>query len=129
MTRIAQTIAGAAVAVALAVASAGAQDPEHLAMAHVRLTTERSSMAGCARVGAVKDDSVKDLRRKIVRTGGNAAVLSFSVDDLETIYAEVYRCRPPQRRGPEIPPPPPGPPPPGPPDAGVPPPPPPPAPR
>jgi hypothetical protein len=115
MVRALRTVAVVALGLPLGIASADAQDPERLAMAHVRLTTERSVLAGCARVGAVKDDSVKDLRLKIVRTGGNAAVLSFGVDDLETIYAEVYRCQPPPARRPEIPPPPAGPPPPPPP--------------
>jgi len=61
-------------------------------MAHVRLTTEPGLTSGCARVGAVSDDSLKDLRRKIVKAGGNAAVLSFGIEDMSTIHAEVYRC-------------------------------------
>jgi len=44
------------------------------------------------RIGLVSDDSVKDLRRKIVKAGGNAAVLSFDTDDLSRIQAEVFRC-------------------------------------
>jgi len=84
-------------------------------MAHLRLTTEPGLIAGCARVGAVSDDSIKDLRRKIVKAGGNAALLSFRVDDLSTIQAEVYRCTGAARAPFSIPPPPAGAPPPPPP--------------
>ena len=72
--------------------SAAADEAEHLAMARVRLTTEASVARGCTRVGQVSDDSVKDLRRKIVRAGGDVGVLSFSTDDLSNILAQVYRC-------------------------------------
>ena len=78
--------------VLVSVSSAWAQDPERSLMAHVRLTTEPGLTSGCARVGAVSDDSLKDLRRKIVKAGGNAAVLSFGIEDMSTIHAEVYRC-------------------------------------
>jgi hypothetical protein len=40
-----------------------------------------------ARVGVVNDDSVKDLRRKIVRAGGNTALLIFGIEDMSRIYA------------------------------------------
>ena len=69
-----------------------AEVAEKRAMAQVRLTTEAALLSGCTRIGIVRDDSVKDLRRKIVRAGGNAAVLAFGVDDLSTMQAEVYRC-------------------------------------
>jgi hypothetical protein len=97
---------------------AWAQDPERIAMARLRLSTEVSAVAACIRIGQVTDDSLKDLRRKIVRLGGDAAVLSFGVDDLEIIHAQVFRCaQPPPAAGapPAIPPPPPGTPPPPPP--------------
>jgi hypothetical protein len=96
---------------------AGADDAEHLAMARVRLTTETSVARSCTRLGQVSDDSVKDLRRKIVRAGGDLGVLSFSIDDMATILAQVYRCpapgsatpRPsPPTAAPPAPPPPPG---------------------
>ena len=96
--------------------SAAADDAEHLAMARVRLTTEASVARGCTRVGQVSDDSVKDLRRKIVRSGGDTGVLSFSTDDLSNILAQVYRCPPPSSTAPRttpptaVPPPPPPPP-------------------
>jgi hypothetical protein len=72
--------------------STGAADREQNAMARVHLTTEASLAAGCARVGSVHDHSVKDLRQKIVKAGGNTGVLSFRNDDMASIYAEVFRC-------------------------------------
>jgi hypothetical protein len=98
--------------VIVAVSPAGAQDGERIAMTQVHLTTEAHLVAGCTRIGSVSDDSVKDLRRKIVRAGGNTGVLSFRSDDLSMIYAEVFRCGARGGRSPNIPPPPPGPPPP-----------------
>lgn len=100
------------------VSPALADDADRAAMAHVRLTTEPAALGGCTRVGAVADDSVKDLRRKILRAGGNAAVISFRGDDLDRIYADVYRCPGAAAPGRPIPPPPPGAPPPPPPSPG-----------
>ena len=56
---------------------ARAQDAERMAMANLRLSTEAAIARGCTRIGFASDDSLKDLRRKIVRTGGDTAVLSF----------------------------------------------------
>ena len=102
-------------------APAVANETETLAMRRVRLTTVASAAQGCTRLGSVSDDSVKDLRRKIVRVGGDMAVVSFGVEDMSTIYADVFRC-PPSANMPaapsvpaNIPPPPPGAPPPPPP--------------
>jgi hypothetical protein len=75
---------------------AAAQDPERLAMARLRLTTDPAQTRGCTRMGAVNDDSVKDLRRKIVRAGGNTALVIFGVEDTSRIYAEVFRCPTPE---------------------------------
>jgi hypothetical protein len=73
-------------------APVGGQD-EAIAMSRVRLTTEPQLTQGCTRVGSARDDSVKDLRRKIVKMGGNAAHISFGgTSDLSTVYAEVFRC-------------------------------------
>ena len=111
--------------VAAAVSRAGAEDVEHFAMSHVRLSTDAAIASGCARVSRISDDSLRDLRRKVVRSGGNTAVLSFSTDDLGMILADVYRCTPPAaRRPPNVPPPPSGAPPPPPPSVSSPPPPP-----
>ena len=96
----------------VSISHAWAQDAEDRLMAQVRLTTEPALTAGCARVGAVTDDSLKDLRRKIVSVGGNAAVLSFGIEDMSTIHAEVYRCPTAANAPAHIPPPPSGPPPP-----------------
>lgn len=98
------------------VSYAGTEDAEQIAMAQVRLTTEVSLTTGCTRVGSVHDHSVKDLRQKIVKAGGNSGVLSFRTDDMATIHAEVFPCRrSAENAPPNIPAPPPGPPPPPPP--------------
>jgi|SRR6267143_933862 hypothetical protein len=100
----------------LSVSYAGADDAEKLARTRVRLSTEATVAAGCTRLGMVTDDSIKDLRRKIVKAGGDTGILSFGMDD--TIYAQVFQCptavTPPAP--PNVPPPPgvPPPPPPGP---------------
>jgi len=94
-----------------------AGDAENFAMAHVRFSTEAAVATGCTRLGQVMDDSVKDLRRKIVRTGGDTGILSFGPDKM---YAQVFRCAgaaapPASNTVPDIPPPPRGTPPPPPP--------------
>jgi len=112
--------------VAASVSGAAADDVEHFAMSHVRLSTDPAIASGCSRVSRASDNSLRDLRRKIVRAGGNTAVISFSTDDLGMILADVYRCIPPSaRRPPNVPPPPAGAPPPPPPTSSAPPPPPP----
>ena len=83
-------------------------------MARVRLTTEPALAAGCTRVGAMSDDNVKDLRRKIVRAGGNTAVISFNAMEMSMLLADVFRCST-TSNGPSIPHPPAGAPPPPPP--------------
>jgi hypothetical protein len=94
------------------VSSARANDAERTAMAQVRLTTEAAMLSGCTKTGTVTDDSLKDLRRKVVRAGGNAAVLTFGIDDLSTMQADVYRCTATGKAPFSIPPPPAGAPPP-----------------
>ncbi len=79
---------------------------EKAAMAQVILTTDSALVQSCQFRGTVSDDSVKDLRRKIVRLAGNAAVISFTPVDLSEIIAKVYVCPPPPPPG-EPPPPPP----------------------
>ena len=86
-------------------------DDELNAMARVRLTTEPALATGCTRVGAMSDDNIKDLRRKIVRAGGNTAVISFNSTEMSMLLAEVFRCST-TPNGPSIPHPPAGPPPP-----------------
>jgi hypothetical protein len=100
---------------------------ERYAMTRLRLTTESARTKGCTLIGSVSDDSVKDLRRKILRMGGDTALLTFGIEDLSKIYAQVFRCPaatpsapaapapPPPPPPPGTPPPPPGPPPPPPP--------------
>src|SRR5229473_4804760 len=93
----------------VSVSYARADDAEKLARTRVRLSTEATVAAGCIRLGMVTDDSIKDLRRKIVKAGGDTGILSFGMDD--TIYAQVFQCpstavTPPAP--PNVPPPPPG---------------------
>ena len=61
-------------------------------MARVRLSTESYVAKGCTRLGSVSDDRVKDLRKKIVRSGGDTGIITFSIDHMSMILAEVYRC-------------------------------------
>jgi hypothetical protein len=89
-------------------------DDELNAMARVRFTTEPALAAGCTRIGAMSDDNIKDLRRKIVRAGGNTAVISFNTMEMSMLLAEVFRCST-TPNGPSIPHPPAGAPPPPPP--------------
>jgi hypothetical protein len=104
---------GALLLTSLSVASsivpgtATGDDGENLAMARVRLSTEAFVAKGCTRIGAVSDDRVKDLRKKIVREGGDTAILTFSTDNMSTILAEVYRCPSPRSAAPKTTPPPP----------------------
>ena len=102
------------------VSYAGADDRERNAMARVHLTTEASLASGCTPVGSVRDHSVKDIRQKIVKAGGNMGVLSFRNDDMASIYAEAFRCSRSAESAPPYvqPPPPPGYPPPPPPPPG-----------
>ncbi len=116
MTRSTRVHLGLAVAMVLltAVFPAHAED-ESAAMAQVRLSTEGGAAAGCIRLGRVSDNSIKDLRRKIVRLGGNTGILTFSLQDMSVVYADVFRCQSPPTvpsPPPGVPPPPPGPPPP-----------------
>ena len=92
-----------------------AQD-DRAVLARVRLTTDPRVPVGCTRIGLVRDDSIRDLRRKVIKAGGDTALLSFPADDLEKIDAQVFRC-PPHVTPSHIPPPPPGPPPPPPPSS------------
>lgn len=122
MNRQATCVAGMLLLLAAPLAGpAAAQDAEKIAMARVRLTTEPGLTQGCSRIGPVRDDSVKDLRRKIVKMGGNTAVLTFGgTEDLSVIYAEAFRCGDPPAAAPgsapaRVPLPPSGPPPPPPP--------------
>lgn len=105
MTR---SVAFAVVFMLISALPATGQD-ERAAMARVRLTTDPRVPVGCTRIGLVRDDSVKDLRRKVVKAGGDTALLSFPTEDMSMMEAQVFRCPPPP---PRIPPPPPGPPPP-----------------
>jgi hypothetical protein len=74
------------------VSRAWQEEAEKAALSRVRLTTERAQAAECTRIGVVSDDSLKDLRRKIMRAGGDTGVIAFEADDLAKADAEVFRC-------------------------------------
>ena len=93
MRRRVTGVAGMLLLLASQTGPAAAQEAEKIAMARVRLTTEPGLTQGCARVGTTRDNSIRDLRRKIVKLGGNLAVLAFGgSEDLSMVYAEVFRC-------------------------------------
>jgi len=84
-----------AVLIVLLTASvAVAQDATRLAMGRVRLTTDPKVPVGCTTLGTADDTSLKDLRRKVVRLGGDTALLSFPANNLERVNAVVFRCPP-----------------------------------
>ena len=62
---------------------------ERAARDRIAFTTDPALTQGCTLLGRVKDDEVKDLRRKSVRLGGDTAVVAFGDED---IVADVYRC-------------------------------------
>ena len=76
----------------LALPSTVLADAEDTAMARLRLTTDSSMTRGCTRLTSVRDDSLKDLRKKVVKAGGDTALLSFAQDDLSRISADVFHC-------------------------------------
>lgn len=78
--------------VTLALPATALADAQDIAMARLRLTTDSSLTRGCTRLTSVRDDSLKDLRKKIVKAGGDTGLLSFGQDDLSRISAEVYHC-------------------------------------
>jgi len=97
MTRWARRLTGllvvALVSGALPVTPGAETAQERAALARVRLTTEAGLADGCTRLGAVRDDSIADLRRKVVKLGGNTAVLSFGgSENLAVIFGDVFRC-------------------------------------
>lgn len=74
------------------VSRAWEEEAEKVTLSRVRLTTESAKAAECTRIGVVSDNSLKDLRRKIVKAGGDTGVLAFEVDDPSKVDAEVFRC-------------------------------------
>jgi len=84
----------AVLVVLLSAELATADDAMRLAMARLRLTTDPKIPVGCTPLGSVDDNSVKRLRVKVVRLGGDTALLSFPTERLERITAIVFRCPP-----------------------------------
>lgn len=90
--RVAVALVLLTASVPLAASVASAQDATRMAMARVRLTTDPKLPVGCTTLGTIDDTSLKDLRRKVVRLGGDTALLSFPPDNLERMNAVVFRC-------------------------------------
>ena len=99
MIKAGRILGPALLLVAASAARASADDVEHFAMSHVRLSTDPAIASGCARVSRASDNSLRDLRRKIVRSGGNTAVISFSTDDMSEAMSAYIQRRPPEFHG------------------------------
>src|SRR6266446_186858 len=70
--------------------AAHAKDSDKAQAVIVQLVGTVAGLQGCNAVGkAVADDDSKDLRRKIVRAGGNAGLLAYDGDNYS---AQVFRC-------------------------------------
>lgn len=76
-------------------AAVSAEVSERPLMQRVLLTTDARQITACERLGAASDTSLGDLRKKIVRRGGDAGLLTFDPDDLDKVHADVYRCQKP----------------------------------
>jgi hypothetical protein len=76
-------------------ASAWGQMYDKYALLRVPLATEASQVAGCVKVGITSDNSPEDLRKKILRMGGDVGLVTFDLQDPDKINAEVYRCQKP----------------------------------
>jgi hypothetical protein len=61
----------------------------------VLLATDARQVATCQRLGLVSDTSPEDLRKKILRGGGDAGLVTFDAMDPDKMNAEVYRCQKP----------------------------------
>jgi hypothetical protein len=73
-------------------ASVWGQEYDKFALLRVPLLTEAGQVAGCVRVGITSDNSPEDLRKKILRMGGDTGLVTFDLQDPDKINAEVYRC-------------------------------------
>jgi hypothetical protein len=110
-------VAGATlVALALVgiVSTAGAQDAVYRTTTRLQLVTDPALTRGCVPLAVASDDSIRELRNKIVGAGGNTALLTLSIDEPPEIRAQIFRCpapimSPPTPGAPQSPPPPPPP--------------------
>ncbi|HEU5303766.1 MAG TPA: hypothetical protein VFU40_03900 [Gemmatimonadales bacterium] len=59
----------------------------------VLLATDAAQVVACERLGIVRDSSPEDLRKKILRLGGDAGLVTFDSADPDKMNAEVYRCQ------------------------------------
>jgi hypothetical protein len=68
---------------------------ERQTLLRVLLATDARQVATCQRLGVVSDTSPEDLRKKILRGGGDAGLVTFDAMDPDKMNAEVYRCQKP----------------------------------
>src|SRR5262245_45054040 len=73
----------------------GQQQFDRQTLLRVLLATDASQVASCQRLGIVSDTSPEDLRKKILRGGGDAGLVTFDAMDPDKMNAEVYRCQKP----------------------------------
>jgi hypothetical protein len=90
----------ALVAIVLVLTTMLATDPaawgqpiDRQTLLRVLLATDVRQVASCQRLGIVSDTSPEDLRKKILRMGGDAGFVTFDLADPDRMNAEVYRCR------------------------------------
>ncbi|MGH7310510.1 MAG: hypothetical protein ACREK6_17635 [Candidatus Rokuibacteriota bacterium] len=74
--------------------AAWGQPVDRQILLRVLLATDARQVAACQRLGIVSDTSPEDLRKKILRAGGNAGFVTFDPTDPDKMNAEVYRCPP-----------------------------------
>jgi hypothetical protein len=83
------------VLVAGSTSSVWGQPIDRQTLLRVRLATDASQVASCQRLGLVSDTSPEDLRKKILRGGGDTGLVTFDAMDPDKMNAEVYRCQKP----------------------------------
>jgi len=73
--------------------SAWGQAFDRQTLLRVLLATDARQVAACERLGILSDTSPEDLRKKIIRMGGDAGLVTFDAADPDKMNAEVYRCQ------------------------------------
>jgi hypothetical protein len=85
--------ASLAIAMVLVMAPAAWGQPiDRQTLLRVLLATDARQVAACQLIGIVSDTSPEDLRKKILRMGGDAGLVAFDGADPDRMNAQVYRC-------------------------------------
>ena len=83
-----------AIVILLATTSgASGQRFDRQTLLRVQLATEARQVATCQRLTIVSDTSPEDLRKKILRSGGDTGLVTFDPADPDKMTAVVYRCQ------------------------------------